>query len=97
MDADVDPFSGFVAGEAVASADPCDLRKLWDFYRGLPDKTRAVGAEFVKQICSPGADARVVGYRVAMLQLVAGTLGNPRPEVKLDDAVFSVPATFPMQ
>jgi hypothetical protein len=95
MDANMNPF-GF-AGEAVPSADPADMRKVWEFHLSQPSN-HATGRGVLEQLC-PGADVRVVSHRTKMLQMLkaSGSLTPWLHEGRLDDAVFTIAATFPMK
>jgi len=100
MDIEADAFGGFVAGEAVANADPEDMRKVWDLCLSLSSHSKATGMAVFKRACHPGADVRVVWYRTMALQmfnLATGSLAPWLHEGRLDEAVFTVAATFPMK
>ena len=98
MNFDQNPLAKF-AGRDVPPVDPDDLRKLWNFRR-LRDASKALGMEAARQICSPGADVAVVGYRLMMLEMLFRLWASREPsmgKMEIDDAALVVAATFPMK
>lgn len=81
----------------ISPVDPDDLRKMWAFMLENQD-SKAIGIEIFKSICSAGADVLAVWYRASVLKLCehVGLLSRWRNDGRLDDAVITVAADFPM-
>lgn len=100
----------FFAGprDDVAVANPDDLRSVWTMMREvqaraarvLTGQQTSVDIRGYENVCSPGANAVAVWYRASMLGLLQMIPGKPLTpwtrDGELDDAVFQVAATFPM-
>jgi hypothetical protein len=92
-------------GNDLPFVNPADLRSflavLRDIRLRFPGQQGVliVDRDDLKHACSPGADLFTIGYRIAMLQMVAdqGLLSPWLPNGELDDAVFKVFATFPIK
>jgi hypothetical protein len=100
-----DLWRGSQAGDSVASVSPDDLRAVWQSTRdaeaGKPGECVSIGNSVYQSVCSPGADSVAVWYRasmVAMLQMIPESpLAQWTHDGQLDDAVFQVAATIPME
>jgi hypothetical protein len=86
----------------VPAVKPDDLKNVWRLFGDMEARqSGAAGENVYKSVCSPGAEARSVWYRAFMLvltikmgpDLLAPWIRNGQ----LDDAVFEVAATFPME
>jgi hypothetical protein len=92
-------------GNDLPSVNPADLRSylavLHDIRSRFPGQQGVliVDDDDLKRVCSPGADFFTIGYRIAMLQMVAdqGLLSRWLHNGEQDDAVFKVFATFPIK
>lgn len=81
----------------IPPVDPADLRSVWEMQRELQAHSPGGGGvildvEMYKSACSPGADVGSVWFRTSLI-------GMLRPWIRegaVDDAVFKVAATFPM-
>ena len=100
-------FLAHTPGEPVAEVDLDDLKAVWQLMQvsrrhaervGTPT---AIGGNFVKGVCKPGANPEAVIYRAMMLGLVekyaAKELATRVEEGELHDHVFQVAATIPME
>ena len=91
-------------GDAPA-VNPDDLKKVWqfcgDFEARNPGQCGSIGSTVYQSVCSPGADVASVWYRASMLwvlkEMMPEQLAYWTHDGHLDDAVFEVAATFPMQ
>jgi hypothetical protein len=88
----------------VPAVKPDDLKNVWRLFGEMgrnPGQSRSAGENVYKSVCSPGADARSVWYRASMLALAIKMtpdfFGPWMRDGQLDDAVFEVGATFPME
>jgi hypothetical protein len=98
------PRFGGEAGESVPEVDPDDLKAIWQIGEELQANhsgVKAVGVEVMKQACKPGANIEATWYRssiVWMLTHVAQQQLTPwLRDGKVDDAVFRVMASIPME
>jgi hypothetical protein len=94
------PFIG-KPGEAVPTIDSADLKALWNCYQEVgaqhPEGGVAIAGGVIEHICSPGADARAVSYRFAMLGVLAGMLEAAWPGGQPSDAAFKVAARMELK
>jgi hypothetical protein len=89
----------------VPTVNPDDLKKVWqvsgDFETRNPGQSGAIGSTVYESICSPGADVTSVWYRASMLwvlkQMMPEVLASWTHDGHLNDVVFEVAATFPME
>ena len=86
----------------IPPVDPADLRSVWEMQRELQAHSPGGGVildvEMYKRACSPGADVESVWFRTSLIGIL-DKLGMLRPWIRegaVDDAVFKVAATFPM-
>ena len=93
-------------GNDVAAVNPDDLRNVWTMMRDLEARATAgqsgsVSSGLYESACSPGANVMAVWYRASILGVLQMLPGSPLTpwshEGQLDDAVFQIAATFPMQ
>jgi hypothetical protein len=89
----------------VPAVSPDDLKKVWkmsaDFEARNPGQCGAIGNSLYKSVCSPGADVVSVWYRASMLcvlkEMMPELLASWTHDGQLDDVVFEVMSTFPVQ
>ena len=89
----------------VPAVSPDDLRKVWTLFRETqarnPSECTSIGDTVYQSVCSPGADTIAVWYRASMLGMLHMFPESPLApwtrNGELDDAVFEVAATFPME
>lgn len=89
----------------VAAVSAVDLRNVWqlsaDFEAHNPGHTGSIGSTVYESVCSPGADVMSVWYRASMLwvlkQMMPEQLAQWTHDGQLNDLVFEVAATFPME
>jgi hypothetical protein len=91
------------AGEAVPQVEPDDIKAVWTIFQEVartPGERVAVGADFVKASCRPGADVAAVAYRSGMLHALvkhapelAPWIANGEPA----DALFRAAAQTRME
>jgi hypothetical protein len=98
------PSFGGNPDEQVPRVDPDDLKTVWQFRQGSLQRSEwpvATGADFLRQLCKPGADVKALGYRAMMLSLLIQhaqeQLAPWNTDGKLDDNVFRAAAEIPMQ
>jgi hypothetical protein len=93
-------------GNTVAAVNPDDLRNVWTMMRAVearatPGQSGSVSSGLYESACSPGANVMAVWYRASILGVLQMLPGSPLTpwshEGQLDDAVFQIAATFPMQ
>jgi hypothetical protein len=92
-------------GDSLAAVEVTDLKKVWqvsaDFKARNPGQSGSIGSTVYQSVCSPGANVVAVWYRASMLcvleQMMPELLASWTHDGQLDDAVFEVAATFPMQ
>jgi hypothetical protein len=100
-----DFWAGSQEGDSVAAVSTADLRKVWQLVRDTkaqnPGECMSIGNSVYQNVCSPGADAISVWYRASMLGMLQMFPESPLAQWthngELDDAVFEVAATFPME
>jgi hypothetical protein len=89
----------------VPVADPADLKIVWEWQRKVkkehPGKQFGFNIRHLQKICSPGADACAVWYRIStlqMLELICEKTGKNLPwsQDNPDDSIFNLLATLPM-
>jgi hypothetical protein len=100
-------FAGGVSEDGmVAAVDPEDLMNFAKLGREAQAAAAgsggmAIGQSALQSVCSPGANATAVWYRLKMLGLCEHmgllSLSSFQRNGELDDAVFKVAATFPMK
>jgi hypothetical protein len=89
----------------VPAVSPDDLKKVWqlsaEFEARNPGMCGSIGSTVYDNVCGPGADVISVWYRSSMLwalkQMIPEQLAVWTHDGELDDAVFQVAATFPME
>jgi len=93
-------------GNDVAAVSPDDLRNVWIMMRDLevrtPEgQTGSLSSGLYEGACSPGANVLAVWYRASILGVLQRPPDNPLTPWshggELDDAVFQIAATFPME
>jgi hypothetical protein len=81
------------------AVDPVDLKLVWMEYTEHPGC--AIGTSLLARLCSPGADIHAISHRYAMLtmlrQLPTDLLADKMRGGQLDDVVFKVAATIPLE
>ena len=93
-------------GAPIPPVDPIDLRRLQELYEQVGAQLRDAGLEGCSGIsasqiagtCSPGADMGAVWVRCALLGVLLkqGVLADWQRGTGLDDAVYRVAATMPL-
>lgn len=72
-----------------------------EFEARNPGQCGAIGNSVYQSVCSPGADVVSVWYRASMLwvlrHVISDVVASWTHDGQLDDAVFQVAATFPME
>ena len=104
VEAPPDMWAGSQEGP-VATVSPDDLRSVWKLFRDAqtqhPGECVSFSSGVYERVCSPGADVHAVWFRasmVGMLQMVSPELLTQwTHNGELDDAVFQVAATIPME
>jgi hypothetical protein len=97
------PFQDILKGGPLPPVDAKDLKLTWEFYRDVGKHAGAIDFRVLEEVCSPGANVFAVWGRVSMLSMLSmlvqnGQLLDPwRHGEVLDDVVFRVSATFPME
>lgn len=89
----------------VPAVSPDDLKAVWqvsaEFEARNPGQCGAIGSTVYENVCSPGANVMSVWYRAGMLWMLKMFPESPLDrwthDGQLDDAVFQVAATFPME
>lgn len=86
----------------VAPVDPSDIQEVVRMCSetiaqalGLPGP--AIGANALKQMCTPEAHVMAIWYRVRMLGLCDGLLSAYKTDGEYTEAVYRLAATFPMK
>lgn len=81
------------------AVNPVDLRKVWKEY--AEHSGTAIGIDLLARSCSPGADIHAVSHRYAMLAMLRhlsiSLLVHTLCGDQLDDIVFKVAATIPLE
>jgi len=89
-------------GSPVPPVNSDDLRRLHEMCEYVakrhPDSARAISVAFIASVCGPGANLPAVWFRYARLRLLAkqGILAERQHGAVLDDVVYQVAATIPM-
>jgi hypothetical protein len=103
-EANVPKFKDYKDGDPIPPADPEDIRRTWEY-----DRTHSlVGANSCqwrharRAVCSADADVDDVSHRCAMIETLTQYsdgqhLAPWKHGDKLNDAVFRIAATFPLQ
>ena len=100
---DAPPFWG-PPGDRVPVVSPADIKIVWEIQRDVeqrnPGQQVAIGAEFIRASCSPGADIRAVSYRATMVRMLLHVAPDQFASWRVGDnsapAVLEVAATIPM-
>jgi hypothetical protein len=90
----------------VPVADPADLKIVWEWQRKLkkerPGKQFGFNIRHLQKVCSPGADACAVWYRIStlqMLEFICEKTGKNLPwslADNPDDSILSLLSKHPM-
>ena len=103
-DADLPKFKAYKDGESIPPVDPEDIKRTWEY-----DRTHSLvgpdGWQWTRDrraVCNPGVDVDDVSQRCRMIERLAnyddGKLLAPwKHGDKVDDAVFRIAASFPLQ
>ena len=89
-------------GARVPPVSRDDLQRLHEtceyVARQYPGNDAALGVDVMASVCGPGANVPAVWFRHTRLRLLAkqGVLAEWKQGAALDDAVYEVAATFPM-
>ena len=89
-------------GSSVPPVNSDDLRRLHEMCEYVakqhPDSVRAISVAVIASVCSPGANLPAVWFRYARLMALAkqGVLAEWQHSAALDDVVYQVAATIPM-
>ena len=99
-------MQGVEQGAAIPPVDPLDLRHVLELYERVDaqrhnlgmEGSGAIGADLMATACSPGADVGAVWVRSALLGLMVkqGVLADWQHGTQLDDGVYRVAATMPL-
>lgn len=96
-------MQGVEQGAAIPPVDPIDLRHVLELYERVDAQRhnlgmKASGAIGIESACSPGADVGAVWVRSALLGLMVkqGVLADWQHGTQLDDGVYRVAATMPL-
>jgi hypothetical protein len=99
-------FLGVDQGAATPPVNPIDIKHLLELHEKLNARHRdtategcgAIGASLMASVCSPGADVGAVWLRASLLgiMLKQGVLAEWQRGTELDDAVYRVAATIPL-
>jgi hypothetical protein len=90
-------------GASIPPVDRDDLRYLHELHSQItkqyPGKDGVVPVDLMASVCSPGANLPAVWLRHTRLRSLErqGVLAEWRHSTELDDAVYQVAATIPMQ
>lgn len=78
------------------AVDPVDLKLVWREHTEHPECP--MGTDLLARLCSPGADIDAISHRHTMLrQLPTNLLPDKMRGGQLDDVVFKVAATIPLE
>ena len=93
-------------GAATPPVNPIDIKHLLELHEKLNARHRdaategcgAIGASLMASVCSPGADIGAVWLRASLLgiMLKLGVLAEWQRGTELDDTVYRVAATMPL-
>jgi hypothetical protein len=99
-------MQGVEQGAAISPVDPIDLKHVLELYERVDaqrhnlgmEGSGAIGADLMATECSPGADVGSVWFRSALLGLMVkqGVLADWQHGTQLDDGVYRVAATMPL-
>jgi hypothetical protein len=99
-------MQGVDQGAAIPPVDPIDLRHVLELYERVDAQRHDLGMEgscaietdLMATECSPGADVGAVWVRSALLGLMVkqGVLADWQHATQLDDGVYRVAATMPL-
>jgi len=99
-------MQGVEQGAAIHPVDPIDLRHVLELYERVDAQRHNLGMEgscaievdLMATACSPGADVGAVWVRSALLGLMVkqGVLADWQHGTQLDDGVYRVAATMPL-
>ncbi len=99
-------MQGVDQGAAIPPVDPIDLRHVLELYERVDAQRHNLGMEgscaietdLMATECSPGADVGAVWVRSALLGLMVkqGVLADWQHGTQLDDGVYQVAATIPL-
>ena len=99
-----EPFQEILKGGPIPPVDAEDLKRAWGCYQEAQKRAKgsvAIGFSVLAAVCSPGANISAIWNRhsmLSMLLLSPGHLLDPwRHGEEVDDAVFRIAATFPME
>jgi hypothetical protein len=95
-----DPFQEIGDGP-LPPVDPKDLKLMWEFYRdvGKDGKGSAIAFGLLQAVCGQGANVMVVWQRMSMIStliMIGPMLAPWQHGEELDDIVFRVASTFPI-
>lgn len=93
------PFQEMAKGGPIPPVDAEDLKRICGLYRDTGN-AGAISFEILEAVCSPGANVSAVWgcfSMLTMLRLTGQRLAPWQHEEDLDDIVFRVAATFPME
>jgi hypothetical protein len=95
------PFQEILKGAPIPPVDAEDLKRMWDCYREVEKRgAGAMSFRVLEEVCSLGANVGAVWSRNSMLSMVllcSEFLAPWQHGEELDDVVFHVAATFPME
>ena len=94
------PFHEMSKGGPIPPVDHEDMKRTWELYRDVGKHAGAISFRVLEGVCSPGANVGAVWGRLSMLSilLLNGQILDPWHHGEdLDDVVFRVSATFPME
>jgi hypothetical protein len=99
-------MQGLEQGAAIPPVDSIDLRHVLELYERVDaqrhnlgmEGSGAIGVDLMATACSPGADVGAVWVRSALLGLMVkqGVLADWQHGTQLDDGVYRVAATMPL-
>jgi hypothetical protein len=95
------PFQEISKGAPIPPVDAEDLKRMWGLYREAGMRgAGAMSFRVLEEVCSPGANVGAVWSRHSMLSMVllcSEFLAPWQNGEELNDVVFRVAATFPME
>jgi len=94
------PFQEILKGGPIPPVDAGDLKSMWGLYHDPVRHAGAIGFRVLEAVCSPGANVTAVWGRLSMLSMLimnGQVLAPWQHGEDLDDLVFRVAATFPME
>jgi hypothetical protein len=89
----------------VPAVNSSDLKKVWQLFSDFQDRNLgqcgSIGSTVYESVCNSGADVVSVWYRASMLrvlkEMMPELLASWTHDGQLDDVVFEVMSTFPVQ